>query len=134
MSQEGSDEPQKSKRQVRKGGKPNRFEPADIQELTAPPSILSCFHEMGCFDFCNKVQENGSHPHLTELFSLRLHMKKVHIAGLDFELTPKVVSKATKIPCIGEKWFKQTYLDLTHYQPFLKPSCQAACKTIFPFS
>ena len=106
MSQEGSDEPQKPKWQDEKGGKPNRFEPIKIQDITASPSILSCFQEMGCFDFCNKVQEIGSHPHLTELFSLRLHMKKVHIAGLDFELTPKAVSKATKIPCIGEKWFK----------------------------
>ena len=134
MSQERSDEPQRPKRQAKKGGKPNSFEPAEIQELNISPSFLSCFQELGCFEFYNKVQEMGSHPHLTELFALRLHMKKVHIVGLDFEFTPKSVSKATKIPCIGEKWFKQTYLDLTHYQPFLKPSCQAACKTIFPFS
>ena len=35
---------------------------------------------------------------------------------------------------MGEKWFKQVSLDLSHYQPFLKPRYQADCKTIFPFS
>ena len=35
---------------------------------------------------------------------------------------------------MGEKWFKQVSLDLSHYHPFLKPRYQADCKTIFPFS
>ena len=134
MSQEESDEPQRPRRQAKKGGKPNRFEPTDTKELIASPSVLSCFQELRCFDFRNKVQEIKIHPQLAELFSLRLHRHKVHLAGLNFELTPKAISKATKIPCIGEKWFRQTYLDLIHYQPFLKPSCQVACKTIFHFS
>lgn len=49
-------------------------------------------------------------------------------------MTPSAISKATRIPSIGERWFKQKRLDLTHYHPFLKPSVQAECEAIFPFS
>ena len=134
MSQEESDEPQRPRRRSKKGGKPNRFEPTNTKELIASPFVLSYFQELGCFEFCNKVQEIKIHPKLTELLRLRLHRHKVHLAGVKFEQTPKAVSKATRIPCIGERWFKHTHLDLIHYHPFLKPSFQATCKAIFPFS
>ena len=75
-----------------------------------------------------------NHPPLTQLFCLRLQGKNVHLAGLDFFLTPRLVSRATKIPYLSEKWFKQAYLNLDHYKPFLKLEHQDACQAIFPFS
>ena len=41
---------------------------------------------------------------------------------------------ATGIPSMGEKWFRQANLDLSHYQPFLKTRYQDDCNSIFPFS
>ena len=113
---------------------PNRFEPISTAELTTSHSILSYFQELGCYEFYNKVQEIKSHPHLTKLFSLKLHSHKVHLVRVIFELTTRAISEATGIAGIGERWFKQKHIDLSHYHPFLKPSCQADYKTIFPFS
>ena len=117
-----------------RSGYHNRYEPITTQEVNESPSVLFNFHEVGCLEFCQKVQEVKSHLPLTHLFALRLQGKHVHLAGLDFKLSPRAISKATKIPYIGEKWFKQTYLDLNHYKPFLKPDHQDACKAIFHFS
>ena len=50
MSQEESDEPQRPRRQSKKGGKPNRFDPTDTKEMIASSSILSDFQELGCFE------------------------------------------------------------------------------------
>jgi len=122
------------KKGIKKGGQHNSFEPTTTQEITTSPSVLSSFQEVGCLEFCHKIQEVSSHPLLTELFSLRLDGNQVHIAGLDFVLTPKEVSKATKIPYIEEKWFKQAYLDLNLYKPFLKLDHRDEFQAIFAFS
>ena len=121
-------------KKVNKGGFHKRFELVTTQEINDSPSVLFNFHEVGSLDFFQKFQEVTNYPPLTQLFALRLQGKHVHLAGLDFKITPRVVSKATKIPYIGEKWFKQAYLDLNHYKPFLKPDHQDACQAIFPFS
>ena len=117
-----------------KGGYHNRFESTTNQEINDSPSVLFNFQEVECLNFCQKVQEVTNHPPLTQLFALRLQGEHVQIASLDFVLTPRSVSKATKIPYLGEKWFKQAYLDLDHYKPFLKLEHQDACQAIFPFS
>ena len=90
-------------KKVSKGGFHKIFEPVTTQEVNESPSIIFNFHEVCCLDFCQKVQEVTNYPPLTKLFALRLQGKHVHLAGLDFKLTPRVVSKATKIPYIGEK-------------------------------
>ena len=93
-------------RKVNKGGLHKRFEPTTTKELNDSPSVLFNFHELGCPDFCQKVQEVTNHPPLTQLFALRLQGKHVYLEGLDFVLTPRSVSKATNIPYLGQKWFK----------------------------
>ena len=107
---------QRPKEQQRKGGKSNRFEPINIKELTASPTIVSYFQEVGCYEFYDKVQRIHSHPQLTKLFVFNLHEHHVHLVGVNFELTTNAISVATGIPFMGDKWFKQVYLDLSHYQ------------------
>ena len=111
-------------RKDNRSGYHNKFEPTTTQEINDSPSILFNFHEVGCLLFFQRVQEVTNNPPLTQLFSLRLQGKHIHIVSLDFLLTPRSVSKATKIPYLGEKWFKQAYLDLDHYKPFLKLAYQ----------
>ena len=66
MSEEGSvdlnEANQRPRKQQKKGGKKNRFEPISTEEMRAFPSILSCFQELGCYGLCNKVQEIKSDP------------------------------------------------------------------------
>ena len=60
MAREGSvdiDEARKRpKEHQRKSGKKNRFEPTSTKELIASPTIFSYFQEVGCYEFCEKVQ------------------------------------------------------------------------------
>ena len=46
---------QRPKEQQRKGGKPNRFEPINTEELMTSPTIVYYFQELGCYEFCEKV-------------------------------------------------------------------------------
>ena len=86
---------QRPKEQQRKGGEPNRFEPISTEELIASPTIVSYFQEVGCYEFCERVQRIHSHPQLTKLFSLNLHNHQVHLAGVKFELTTNSISTTT---------------------------------------
>ena len=121
-------------RQDSKSGPQKRYEPSFVEEVNAHPSVLFNFHEVECLELCQKVQEVKRYLPLTHLFALRLQGKHVHLAGLDFKLSPRSISRATKIPNVGEKLFKQSYLDSNQYKPFLKPENRDACPSIFPFS
>ena len=67
-------EAQMPRRHDHKGGKINRFEPIITRELMTSPITFSCFKHMGCFDFCERVQQVQNHPELTRLFS-SIYMK-----------------------------------------------------------
>ena len=62
-----------------------------------------------------------NHPELTRIFIINLQDKQVNLAGVTFELSSDVIANATGIPSVGEKWFKQANLDMSYYEPFLKP-------------
>ena len=117
-----------------KGGKVNRFEPQSIVDITSSPLILSCFQNVGCFEFCEKVKQVKHHPELTRLFVLNLHNKQVNLARVDFELSVDAISNAIGIIVVGEKWFKKARLDMKHYEPFVKTRYRVGCRAIFPFS
>ena len=121
-------------KQDRRSGPHKRYEPFSTEEVNAHPSVLFNFHEVGCLEFCQRVQEVKKYLPLTHLCALRLQGKHFQLAGLDFKFSPRSVSRATKIPYVGEKWFKQSYLDSEQYKPFLKPEHRDACPFIFPFS
>ena len=89
-----------------RSGSQKMYEPFSTQEVNASLLVLFKFHDVGCLEFFQKVQEVKSYLPLTHLFALRLQGKHVHLAGLDFNLSPRTISKATKIPYIREKWFK----------------------------
>ena len=88
MSREGDSdsggEPQMPRRHEHKGGKINRFERPNTRELMASPLTVQCFKHVGCFDFCEKIQQVQNHPELTRLFILNLHEKQVNLEGVNF--------------------------------------------------
>ena len=71
-------------KKVIKGGFHKIFEPVTTQEINDSPSVLFNFHEVGYLDFFQKVQEVTNYPPLTQMFTLRLQGKHVHLVGLDF--------------------------------------------------
>ena len=127
-------EPQMPRRQGHKGGKINRFEPLNTIELMTYPLTVSFFQHVGCFDFCERVHQVQNHPKLTSLFIINLHEKQVNLTVVNFELSIDVISNATCILSVGEKWFKQANLDMSYHEKYLKPSYKDHKKSIFPFS
>ena len=121
------------RRHQHRGGRIKKFEPLSTMELNASPMTATCFQNVGCFHFCERVQQVQSHPKLTRLFILNLHEKQVNLVGVKFELSSDAIAIATGIPSVGEKWFKQANLDISHYEPFLKARYKDYNKSIFPF-
>jgi hypothetical protein len=67
------------------------------------------------------------------LFVLHLHDGHVNLAGVDFTLTPEMVSQATGIPNVGEEWNKRKLLDRFQYEPYIKPEYMRYMTGVFPF-
>ena len=81
--------------------------------------IITCFQNVGCFQFCERVQQVKTHLELTRLFILNPHNKQSSFVGVTFELSSDTFANATGIPDVGEKWFKRENLDISCYEPFL---------------
>ena len=71
---------------------------------------------------------------LTRLFIINLHDKKVTLAGVTFDMSTNSIAVAIGIPSVGERWFKQANLDMSYYEPYLKPRYKDDRKSIFPLS
>jgi len=55
--EEGSNREGKTEqRRSHKGGNIHRFEPTDLKELLASPTIVTSFKRLWCFEFCEQVQ------------------------------------------------------------------------------
>ena len=85
-----------------KGGKINRYELITPKELMASPLTVSCFKHVGCFEFCEKVQQIQYHPVLTRLFITNIHDRQVTLAGVTFTMSTNAILAVTGIP----KWEK----------------------------
>ena len=128
------DEAQIPRRHDHKGGKINRFEPINTREIMASSLTVSCFKHMGCFEFCERVQQVQNHLELTRLFIINLHDKQANLVGVNFEMSTNAIAAATGIPIVGERWFKKGNLDMIYFKPYLKPRYKDHNKSIFPFS
>jgi len=78
-----------------------------LRELQACPFSLSCFKHQSYFTFYKMVERVKSHHELARLFVIRLEdNNEVNLAGVTFTLSQNVISNATGIPNVGEKWNK----------------------------
>ena len=106
---EGEDsgvEAQMPRRHDHKGGKINRFETINTRELMVSPLTVSCFKHVGCFEFCERVQQVQNHSELTRIFIINFHDKQVNLSSVIFEISTNSIVDAIGIPSVGEKWFK----------------------------
>lgn len=69
---------------------------------------------------------------LARLFVLHLRDGHVTLAGVNFTLTPEVISQATEIPNVGEVWPKGRLLDFVHFEPYVRPSSVEFLTGVFP--
>ena len=100
----------------------------------ASPLTVPCFKHVGCFNFCEILQQIQYHPMLTRLFITNIHDRQVTLARVTFTMSTNAIAVATRIPNAGEKWFKQGNLDHSYYEKYLKPRYKDDKKSIFPFS
>ena len=45
----------------------------------------------------------------------------VTLSSVAFMISSSIISDATRIPNVGEKWFKRQDLDEYYYEPYIKP-------------
>lgn len=62
-----------------------------------------------------------------------LHNNEVTLAGITFSISPAVISEATGIPDVGEKWNKGQDIDREYYEPYIKARYKDKMKRVFPF-
>ena len=79
------------------------------------------------------IARTQHHHELARLFSLHLHNGHVHLAGVNFTLSPETISEATGIPKIGEEWNKRQQLDRAYYEPYIRPGYLRQLSRVFPF-
>jgi len=116
-----------------KGGNITREEPISMRELLAFLLAISCFKHQSCYGFCEMVEMVKFHHDLARLFVTHLENNEVKLAGITFTLSPVIISEATGIPNIGEKWNKGKYIDREFYEPYIKATYLGKLKRVFPF-
>lgn len=57
----------------------------------------------------------------------------VHLARINFTLSPAIIVEATRIPDVGEKWNKSQNISKQHYEPYIKAKYHGKLRRVFPF-
>ncbi len=94
---------------------------------------MNGFRYMSCFQFCERLAHIQHHSELARLFVLHLHDGQVTLAGVNFVLSPEVISEATGIPNVGEVWPKRKMLDYVYFEPYVRPAFASHLSGVFPF-
>jgi len=79
------------------------------------------------------VEKVKLHHELARLFMTHLDNNEVKLARVTFNLSPTIISEATCIPNVGEKWNKGQYIDREYYEPYIKAKYHGKLKRVFPF-
>jgi hypothetical protein len=77
------------------------------------------FRDVGCYRYCEKLQ--GFHQGVVEAFSLTFDGAKAKVGRIELQVNEAIVVAATKIPRIGERWFKSTITKDIEFRSYLKP-------------
>ena len=107
-------------RKPQKGGKIIREEPISMSEILAFPLATTCFKYQPCFEFCEIVERVKFRHELARKFVINLDNNMVHLAGVNFTLSPTIIAEATRITDVGEKWNKRQNISKQHYEPYNK--------------
>jgi len=105
-----------------KGGDIVRFEPKGMSLINSNPGYIEIFRKAGCLKFCQNLE--GHHIDVTHKFVLNYDGKSSKVGDLMVQVTEKDIAMATGIPAEGERWFKDTTLDLSDCKKFFREEYQ----------
>lgn len=92
-----------------------------MRELQACPFYVSCFRHQACFEFCELVERVQFHHEMAKIFVAHLHNNEVTLVRVTVTISPTFISETTRIPNVGEKWYKGQDLDEDYCEPYIKP-------------
>lgn len=120
-------------RKPHKGGKIISKEPISMSELLAFPLATTCFRYQSHFEFCKMVERIKYHQELARQFVINIDNNMVHLARVNFTLSPTIIVEATRIPDVGEKLNKRKNISKHHYEPYIKAKYHGKLSKVFPF-
>jgi len=68
------------------------------------PKLKEMLQKVGWLNFIEKI--DGYHKEITKSFSRSFDGTKVDIGDIKFAVAKSYIAEATKLPRLGERWFK----------------------------
>jgi hypothetical protein len=101
---------------------PRRYKPSSYADLFSIPEFAQCREVFLCsgwgpFLSSLQVHDDG----LSMQFSLGFDGKKTHVGSLTFEFSKESIAATTKLPRMGDRWFKNHQLSCSSYNRVFKP-------------
>ena len=82
----------------------NHFEISGSELIEANHEIAKKFEKMGWEHFFRSF--DGHHAEITKMFAMNYEDDRVQIGGFEFVINEEKIAQATKLPQVGERWFK----------------------------
>jgi len=79
------------------------------------------------------VERVKYHHELARQFVINLENNMVHLAGVNFTLSPTIIVEAKIILDVGEKWNKRQNISKQHFEPYIKAKYHDKLSRVFPF-
>jgi hypothetical protein len=101
---------------------PKRYKPSSYADLFAIPEFAQyreVFLRTGWGPFLSSLQ--GHDDGLSMQFPVGFDGKTTHVGSLTFEVTEESIAAATKLPRMGDRWFKNHQLPRSSYNRVFKP-------------
>jgi hypothetical protein len=99
-----------------------RYEPSSYADLFAIPKFAHCrevFLRVDWGPFLSHLQ--GHNDGLSMQFSLGFYGKTTRMGSLSFGVSKESIVAATKLPRMGDRWFKNHQLLRSSYNRVFKP-------------
>jgi hypothetical protein len=104
---------------------PKRYEPSSYADIFSIPEFAQCremFLHTGWGSFLSNLQ--GHDDGLSMQFTVGFDGKTSHVGSLSFEVSEESIVATTKLPRMGDKWFKNHQLSRSSYIRVFKPEFQ----------
>ena len=101
---------------------PKRYEPSSYVDLFTIPEFAQCrevFLHTGWGSFLSHLQ--GHDDGISMKFSLSFVGKIVRVGSLTFGVSKESIAATTKLPRVGDTWFKNHQLLQSSYNKVFKP-------------
>jgi hypothetical protein len=101
---------------------PRRYEPSCYADLFSIQEFAQCkevFLRAGWGAFLSSLQ--GHDDDISMKFAVGFHGKTTHVGYLIFEVTEESIYTTTKLPRMGDRWFKNHQLSRSSYNRVFKP-------------